>query len=442
MDGKLIRLLILFFVLCPVVYGQMLQAISNDQGSCSPASGHIYITSFPLTEAPVSECSSWTNGGTYGWNNINTSANLAYGTQAGSANDFKDSTALLVGTWGNDQQISFTIKNAAPNVTTQEEIEARLRSSLASNNSTGYEADFIISPTTDCSAQFVRWNGTVGNFTVISPGGTSMTCPITGDTMTARAIGTNLSLYNNGLLLNSWTDSTYTSGQPGMGSYFWTNGGGGAATDFGQTSMRFTDKPLHSVAHTSKDNTSTAVALTALNTTGATEIVVVVYWASTTVAISSCTGSTSGALTAITGPTTINGTYRMEIFHKDNPTTGASDAITCTMASGSRDIGAAETAIMGVSALDQSQSIHAASGTTASATTTGTTTALDEYLVGACVLSGSQNTLPTAQWNQLENANFGGNQFYDGISVKLQTIAFSMGQTPTGTYGCWAGTFK
>jgi hypothetical protein len=316
-----------------------------------------------------------------------------------------------------------------------------LRSSLASNNSTGYEADFIISPTTNCGAQNVRWNGAVGNFTVL--GNTAMTCPVTGDTFTTTMIGTTMKIYSNGIPLLTSTDATYASGKPGMGQYLF--GPGVAGTDFGQTSMRFTDKPLHSVAHTSKDNTSTAVALTAMNTTGATEIVVVVFWNSTTRTVT-CTGSTSGSLSAITGPTTITGlsSYRMEIFHKDNPTVGASDAITCTLSgSGNIDIGAAASAIMGVSAVDQAPAIHVATAATAAATTTSTTTAVDEYLIGACVLGGNLTLgSQTAQFSLLENTNFGGNAFYDGISVKLQTIAFSVSQGASNPYGCWAGTFK
>src|SRR5262249_61990831 len=73
-----------------------------------------YSTTFPLTENPISESESWTNGGATGldWANVQTTAGLSFGTGPVNAGTYlyADPTAVLKGVWAQDQQVQATVK--------------------------------------------------------------------------------------------------------------------------------------------------------------------------------------------------------------------------------------------------------------------------------------------------------------------------------------------
>lgn len=327
-----------------------------------------------------------------------------------------------------------------------EEIELRPRTTGASNNSTGYECNWILSSTTaNCGVQFNRWNGAVGAFTALTSIAGASHCPANGDTLTCSIVGTTLSAFKNGVKSLSFTDATYATGKPGIGFYYVTNTGSTSnITDFGWSAYRATDAPQVSKAHCSNDSSTGSTIACTVNTTGTGCVGVWAYWNSTT-ATMSCSGSTMGALTSAVGPTTILGTYRMQAFSKCGYTTNAADIITCTTSTSGIDHGLAISAIQGVTALDQAPAINAATSATGTSTTTAALTAADEYLLGACVFGNVYSGLPSTptRYFQLESASFGGNVLADGIStVNGSTQQFSAPQNVSATFGCGILTFK
>jgi putative lipoic acid-binding regulatory protein len=184
-------------------------------GTGTAATSHTYSTAFPLTENPISESGNWINGGTAGqsWNNCRTTAGFAFGTQSG-ANPSDDSTCLLTGTWGPNQTAQSTVKVKSSSNANYEEVEVRLRSTMAAKSSTGYEISCSVIPG-DPYYQIVRWNGALGDFTMLAFSST-VGCA-NGDVLKATISGSTITAYKNGTAILTANDATYTSGQPGMG---------------------------------------------------------------------------------------------------------------------------------------------------------------------------------------------------------------------------------
>ena len=192
--------------------------------------GRFYTTQFPLTENPISEGGNWINGQVVGldWKNARTTPGLAFGTQTGNGG-FDDTVALLTGTWGPDQTVEATVYSVNLNPSIFPEVELRVRSSLSANSCTGYEVLFSVNG----YIQIVRWNGPLGNFTLLGAVGAVI---ITGDVVKATIVGSTITAYLNGVQKLQFIDSTYPSGRPGMG--FFLQGAGGVNSDYGFT--RFT----------------------------------------------------------------------------------------------------------------------------------------------------------------------------------------------------------
>jgi hypothetical protein len=96
---------------------------------------------------------------------VRTTGGNAIGTQT-SASGYDDTTALMTGTWGNDQTAEATVYiNTRP--TSVAEVELRLRSSISTGVNGGYEILFSVHAGTTYR-QIVRWNGPINNFTYLS----------------------------------------------------------------------------------------------------------------------------------------------------------------------------------------------------------------------------------------------------------------------------------
>jgi hypothetical protein len=198
-----------------------------------------YSTNFDLTENPISEDGKWQSGAAIGldWKDVRTSGGIAFGTQTGD-DKFRDSTALLTGTWDPNQSVSGVVHtvNQITNSVIQE-VEFRLRSTLSAHVNSGYEINFRCTNDGSQYVQMVKWNGPVGDFTYID----STTGPGVrdGDTLKAEIIGTTINAYINGQLVLSRTDSKFSAGNPGIG--FYLQGGTGALNaDFGFRSITAT----------------------------------------------------------------------------------------------------------------------------------------------------------------------------------------------------------
>ena len=181
-------------------------------GVGAPSLSVRYSTSFPNVENPISESGNWTNGGATGidWRNCRVSqAGRCIGDQDHTTpNYYSDSTAVLSGTWANNQQVEAVVYRVGGNTN---EVELRLRTIITANSITGYEILFNHE-----GMQIVRWNGPVADFTVIGSGGTG---GVDGDIVKASMIGTTIRAYVNGTEVASVTDATYASGQPGIGFF-------------------------------------------------------------------------------------------------------------------------------------------------------------------------------------------------------------------------------
>ena len=197
-----------------------------------------YTTNFSSTEDPISEGGIWANGATTGldWKNVRTSGSVAFGTQTGT-DTYRDSTALLLGTWSPDQSVTGVVHTVNQTGAMHQEVEFRLRSTLAPHVNSGYEVLFRCTHDGSQYVQIVRWNGPAGDFDYVAqtqgPGISD------GDTLKAEIIGTTIRVYINGALVLTGSDSTFATGNPGIGFYLQ---GGSSATnsDFGFSSITAT----------------------------------------------------------------------------------------------------------------------------------------------------------------------------------------------------------
>ena len=198
-----------------------------------------YSTSFPNTEAPISEGGNWLNGKANGldWQNVNSMPGLAYGTQSGTSNPpYDDSTAVLNGTFGPDQQASATVIDNDAGGNWYAEVELRLRTTVTAHSITGYEINFSANRNNNYCT-IVRWNGPLATgegqgFTSLNYNGQCGGIK-TGDVVSARIVGSTITAWINGTQVIQATDSTYTNGTPGVGFYLQNLSQAGDPTRYG-----------------------------------------------------------------------------------------------------------------------------------------------------------------------------------------------------------------
>jgi len=110
------------------------------------------------------------------------------------------------------------------------EAELLLRFDISAHNARGYEIMWGVAG----YIAIVRWNGPHGDYTVLFDSGVGgVPVPQNGDVLRAEMRGTQISVYRNGVLVITVSDSMWLSGQPGIGfwpvdgaipeSYGWTN---------------------------------------------------------------------------------------------------------------------------------------------------------------------------------------------------------------------------
>jgi hypothetical protein len=205
--------------------------------------GRFYTTDFANTENPISEDGKWVNGrmSALDWTDVRIAAGLAFGTETGTTK-YDDSTALLTGAWAPDQTVEATVFSVKPDDHIYEEVELRLRSSLAAHRATGYEINFRCSKSNSAYAEIVRWNGPLGSFTYLTRGKGSQFGVKTGDVVRATMIGNIITAYINNREVLRASDDSFTTGSPGMG--FYLQGRAGMNHDFGFTHFRATDRAV------------------------------------------------------------------------------------------------------------------------------------------------------------------------------------------------------
>jgi hypothetical protein len=194
-----------------------------------------YTTQFDATESPLSENGRWHHAG-LDWTTVDSANGIAFGTQAlgvlrSGPTGYNDSYAYLDG-FQPDQAATAVVSLGAIDPTCTHEVEVILRWDDGDHSARGYECNVAFDGS---YAQIVRWNGAVGDYTYLGegsvPGGVH-----DGDTVSARAVGSHLTLSVNGSVRATADDATYTNGNPGIA--FWRGDNGcGTLGDYGFTSF-------------------------------------------------------------------------------------------------------------------------------------------------------------------------------------------------------------
>ena len=200
-----------------------------------------YSTSFDLTEAPISEGGVWNHFG-LDWTYVNTSGGNAYGTQQGTG-AYDDSYAYLSGFPPNQSASAVVRKDPAFSTNSSREVEILLRWSDSAHDAHGYECNLSFD---GGYIQVVRWNGPLGSWAYLSGSGPAKVSGVKdGDVFSAQIVGNVVTVYFNGALVYTATDTAgpgggavWTSGNPGIG--FWKGGGQSFAGDYGFKSFSAT----------------------------------------------------------------------------------------------------------------------------------------------------------------------------------------------------------
>jgi len=227
--------------------------------ACAPDFLNHYTTSFPATENPISEGGQWLNGLSvgHGWlANMQTVSGLAYGTQTGNVQPPGDSTAILIGSWPNDQRVIAQVKTINQQTgngptDTYEELELRVRCRLLNGLFYGYGVNVRCQTDGTRYVQLSRWDGDISiatgpaahfagsplggpnlpDNTILGPGlsdNDTMMLSIVGTTLTYSIKPVGASIFTSVLSL---TDAVYAYGAPGMAH--WYNGTLGSPSDYG-----------------------------------------------------------------------------------------------------------------------------------------------------------------------------------------------------------------
>lgn len=202
------------------------------QSTCTttPPSG-TFSTSFDGTESPLSEAGKWARANNV-WTNMQKFNSVAFGTNIGN-NAYDDSYAILQGAYGTNYSVeAVAVVDITQAKGDTHEVELFVRMTDDQGNARGYECDF---------AQYggnaiVRWGGTTGNFLVLSntANGRADIALKTGDVLKCAINGNTISQLVNGVLVYRSTDSTFTTGNPGVGAFIRP---GGSNRFFGLTSL-------------------------------------------------------------------------------------------------------------------------------------------------------------------------------------------------------------
>ena len=172
-----------------------------------------YATSFSGSENPISEGGVWLHTGP-AWAFVAKSNGRAHGTQTGRGG-YDDAYAYLSG-FPPDHSASATLYlNPNALIGNNREAELLLRWSDSLDRATGYECNLQYNGD---YAQIVRWNGPLGDFTVLASAAHPPK-PKTGDVIKASIVGNAITVFYNGKPIVQATDSTFPTGNPGLGFF-------------------------------------------------------------------------------------------------------------------------------------------------------------------------------------------------------------------------------
>ena len=212
-------------------------------------------TEFARSETPISEGGLWLNGRRDGidWADVLARDGRAYGEvtrmraaerraeqkdlgagadAAAPEGDYDDPTAVLAGAWGANQYARARVFSRNQTDKYFQEVELRLRSSMAPHRCDGYEVFWRCLKSEAGYAEIVRWNGRIGDFTSLAKLVGTKYGVQNGDLIEASVVGNVIRGWLNGVEVISATDDKIGTGSPGIGFNF---GVGNTNVDHGLT---------------------------------------------------------------------------------------------------------------------------------------------------------------------------------------------------------------
>lgn len=187
-------------------------------------------------ENPVSETGKWVDGLKDGvnWHDQQVTVNGACGSKDdfGVSARYSDNLAHIAPTfrlyarkqWAQATWYRQVGYNPSPGA---HEMELLVLFNIVPGTARGYEGSIGMDSSGGTYAFIARWNGAYGDFTaLIDPGGgigsytNAPTTPVTGDVQYLEVTNTGvITLKQNGIVLVTATDTTWTYGAPGHGSW-------------------------------------------------------------------------------------------------------------------------------------------------------------------------------------------------------------------------------
>lgn len=195
-----------------------------------------YTTSFSLTENPMIEDGGWRLGSREGsnWQDVRTSSGDAFGVAVSGGYD--DCLGCRAGNPADHYAEGVISKAGAYSPGVSHEVELLVRFAITTGVARGYEVTWDIAST---ALQVIKWNGTLGDFTPLSTSGAGPgRVAADGDVLRVEMVGANGTIKLNGTSIYTFTDSTWATGDPGIGcfaragatmaNYCWHSWAGGA----------------------------------------------------------------------------------------------------------------------------------------------------------------------------------------------------------------------
>jgi len=179
-----------------------------------------YGTTFLYNENPLSDGRAWRTCASP-WPVVKTttsSGGLALGTQDNQDGDYDDSCAILApDTVGADQTVSAVVYKGTFDQDCSHDVEILLRATVSGSDTYLYECLFPAA-SSDTLFQLMQWNGAMGNFEEVCSA--TLDTPLEdGDQVKCSVSGSTFKVRINGVLKATCSDSTYASGQPGVGLF-------------------------------------------------------------------------------------------------------------------------------------------------------------------------------------------------------------------------------
>jgi hypothetical protein len=424
------------------------------------AGGGTYTTSFPLTENPISEAGNWINGGTTGvdWTNVSTTPGLAIGRQ--TSGSYNDATAILTGSWGPNQRVTGTVYSVNQRDVCDQEVELRLRSAISAHFNRGYEISYKVSQTSAAYLIIVRWNGALGNFTILFSKSGSQYGIKTGDVVSAGVTGNVITVYKNGVQMGQVTDGTFSAGAPGMG-FSQDNGPSGCSSangTYGYTSFTATDGTSGSPLPATKLSVAVQPATATAGAAIAPAVQVAVQdslgnlvtssTASVTVALTSGTGTAGARLRGTATVNSVNGVATFPTLSVDSVGSGYTLTATSTGLTGTTS---AAFAVVPAPAVRLGFAVQPASAVAGAAIAPAVKVMVQDSLGNVVTSSSASVTVALGSGTGTAGARLrgtttvsavGGVATFSALSVDSVGIGYRLAASATGLTGATSGTFS